>query len=302
MHLLVFGGWGQLGSDLALAARGRHEMVRPRRDEVDVTDAGAVSAFVADRRPDVVVNAAAFHRVDECETDPLRAFAVNALGALNAARAARGTGARCVYISTDYVFDGSRRQGYAEDDPVAPLNVYGVSKAAGERLVCTACPDSLVVRGSGMFGQAGSSGKGGNFIETMLAKAAAGEPIRVVDDQVFAPTSTLDLAERLVLLLERSVPSGIYHLANAGACSWYELAGATLRLARVKAELSPQATGSEGVRRPRYSVLLDTKTARLGFPAARSWEEALASYLARRVPRAAAGAAHVGAREDPGGS
>jgi dTDP-4-dehydrorhamnose reductase len=298
MRLLVFGGWGQLGADLALAAQGRHEMVRPRRDEVDVTDAGAVDRVVAGRRPDVVVDTAAFHRVDACETDPASAFAVNALGALNVARAARRAGARCVYVGTDYVFDGTRREGYAEDAPVAPLNVYGVSKAAGERLVRTACPDSLVVRGSGMFGHAGSSGKGGNFVEAMLAKAAAGERLSVVDDQVFSPTATRDMAERILLLLERKVPPGIYHAANSGSCSWYGLARAVFEVAGVKAELSPRLTGpeaDEAVLRPRWSILLDTRSAELGLPPSRSWEEALDWYLAARS-RLPVGAAAEGSR------
>jgi dTDP-4-dehydrorhamnose reductase len=296
MRLLVFGGWGQLGSDLALTAHGRHEMARPRRSEVDVTDGDAVETIVADWRPEAVVDAAAFHKVDACETDPARAFAVNALGALTVARAARRAGARCVYIGTDYVFDGSRRQGYAEDAPVAPLNVYGVSKAAGERLVRIACPDSLVVRGSGMFGHAGSSGKGGNFVETMLAKAATGEPISVVDDQVFSPTATRDLAERILLLLESEVPPGTYHAANSGSCSWYGLARAVFELARVQADLSPRVTGAEAdeaVLRPRWSILLDTRSAELGLPPSRSWEEALEWYLAAR-PRLPVGAAAEG--------
>lgn len=296
MRLLVFGGWGQLGSDLALAAQGRHEIVRPRRVEADVTDGAAVETFVADRRPQAVVDAAAFHKVDACEADPARAFAVNALGALNVARAARRAGAKCVYIGTDYVFDGSRRQGYSEDAPMAPLNVYGVSKAAGERLVRTACPDSLVVRGSGMFGHAGSSGKGGNFVEAMLAKAAAGERISVVDDQVFSPTATRDMAERILLLLERGVAPGSYHAANSGSCSWYGLARAVFELAGIQADLSPRGTGpaaEDAARRPRWSILLDTRSAELGLPPSRSWEEALGWYLAAR-PRVPVGAAVEG--------
>jgi dTDP-4-dehydrorhamnose reductase len=298
MRLLLFGGWGQLGSDLVLVAEGRHEVVRPRRIEVDVTDEAAVEAFVADRRPDVVVDTAAFHRVEACETDPLRAFAVNALGALCVARAARRAGARCVYISTDYVFDGGRPQGYDEEAPVAPLNVYGVSKAAGERLVRIACPDSLVVRGSGMFGHAGSSGKRANFVETMLARATAGETIRVVDDQVFSPTSTRDLAERILQLLERKVPSGIYHAANSGSCSWYAFARTLFELAGLQVDLSPRSTGpeaDEAVVRPRWSILLDTRSVALGLPPNRSWEKALEWYLAAR-PRDPVGAAAEGSR------
>jgi dTDP-4-dehydrorhamnose reductase len=136
-----------------------------------------------------------------------------------------------------------------------------------------------VIRASGLFGHAGSSGKGGNFVETMLAKAAAGEAISVVDDQVFSPTSTSDLAERMLLLLERRVPPGSYHTVNEGSCSWYLFARAIFRLAGIDAKLSPRPTGRGAVRRPRFSVLLDTKSSSLGIPRMRSWEEALEGYL-----------------------
>jgi dTDP-4-dehydrorhamnose reductase len=192
-------------------------------------------------------------------------------------------------VSSDYVFDGESPEGYAEDAPARPLNVYGVSKLAGELGVRNACPDGLVVRGSGLFGHAGSSGKGGNFVETMLAKAAAGEAISVVDDQVFAPTATHDMAERLLMLLERQVPPGTYHAANAGSCSWYRFARAIFDTAGVDADLSPRPAGDQGVRRPRFSVLLDTRSASLGLPPSRPWQDALAWYLAQRGRRGGAG-------------
>jgi dTDP-4-dehydrorhamnose reductase len=282
MLLLVFGGWGQLGADLVETAAGRHEVVRPSHEEVDVTDAEAVTSAVLLAKPDVVLDLAAFHRTEQCEREPERAFSVNAVGALNVARAAAAGAARCVYVSTDYVFAGTNPEGYAEDDPVGPVNVYGASKAAGEWLVRTACPDSLVVRGSGLYGHAGSSGKGGNFVETMLAKAAAAEPIAVVDDQFFSPTATRDMAERLCMLLERSVSPGIYHAAGSGSCSWFEFAAAAFELAGVKADLTPRPTVREEVRRPRYSILRDTRSESLGLPPNRPWLEALARYLSTR--------------------
>jgi dTDP-4-dehydrorhamnose reductase len=286
MKILLFGGRGQLGTDLVIAAEGRHEVAVPSHDEVDVTDADAVAAVVRERRPAAVVNAAAFHRVDVCEEQPKLAFRTNAVGALNAARAANEVGAVCVFVSTDYVFDGARADGYEEDALTAPINVYGVSKAAGERLVRISCPNSLVVRGSGMFGHAGSSGKGGNFVETILAKAAAGEPISVVDDQVFSPTATRDMAERILLLLERRVAPGIYHAANAGSCSWYGFARRIFELAGVEADLKPRPSAGDHIRRPKYSVLLDTRSVMLGLPAQRGWEDALAWYLEARPARA----------------
>ncbi len=284
MRVLLIGGSGQLGSDLRAVAAGRHDLVAPSRGEVDVTEPATVERAIADAAPDAVVDAAAFHKVERCEEEPERAFAVNALGAGTVARAARAHGARAVFVSSDYVFDGERPGGYAEDDPPRPVNVYGASKVAGESVVMEACPDGLIVRGSGLFGHAGSSGKGGNFVETMLAKATAGEEISVVDDQVFSPSATHDMAERILLLLEREVPPGTYHVTNAGSCSWYRFARAIFELAGVEARLSPRPAGDQGVRRPRYSVLLDTKSARLGLPPSRPWREALAWYLAQREP------------------
>jgi dTDP-4-dehydrorhamnose reductase len=283
VRLLAFGGWGQLGTDLNEAAGRRgHELIRPRHGEVDVADASAVAAVTREARPDVVINAAAFHKTELCERDPMQAATVNAQGAMLAARRAQAAAARYVYVSTDYVFDGEREEGYGEDDPVAPVNTYGLTKAYGERLVKSACHDSLIVRGSAMFGHAGSAGKGGNFIETMLAKAAAGEPIVVVDDLIFAPTSTNDMAERLLELLERRAPAGIYHLANSGRCSWFGFARKIFELVGRDVEVGRRSAAEDGVRRPRFSVLLDTKTARLGMPPARHWAEAVAWYVHTR--------------------
>jgi dTDP-4-dehydrorhamnose reductase len=263
-------------------------VIAPPHAEADVTDPAAIDVALEAHRPDAVIDAAAFHKVELCEEDPARAFAINAVGAANVAHAARRSGARCVFISSDYVFDGEKPDGYAEDDPTAPLNVYGVSKVAGETLVRDACPDSLVVRGSGLFGHAGSSGKGGNFVETMLSKAAAGEAISVVDDQIFAPSSTRDMAERILLLLERRVPPGTYHVANAGSCSWYGFARAIFEIEGLKPDLTPRPAGEQAVRRPRFSVLLDMKAERLRLPANRSWRDALAWYLDRRDLRGGA--------------
>lgn len=250
--------------------------------------AEAVERCVESVRPDAVVDAAAFHRVEECERRPDAAFAVNALGALHVARAAEAAAAGCIFVSTDYVFGGEREDGYAEDDPPAPVNVYGASKAAGEHLVRLACRRATVVRAAGLFGHAGSSGKGGNFVDTMLAKAAAGEPISVVDDIRSSPTATADLAQRVLELLEQAAPPGVYHAANSGGCSWFEFAAAVFELAGVSADLSPRSAGEQAPSRPRCSVLLDTRSGALGLSPMRPWRDALAAYLEGRAPAAGA--------------
>ena len=281
MRLLVFGGWGQLGTELAQAARD-HEVTRPSRAEVDVTDAEAVREAVRAHRPDTVIDAAAFHQVERCEREPGTALAVNALGGINVARAASEAGARAVYVGTDYVFDGTKGEAYAEDDRPSPVNVYGLTKEAGERGVRVSCPDHLVVRLSGLFGHAGSSGKGGNFVETIISKAEAGEPLSVVTDQRLAPTAAADAAGRLLWLLEHAAPAGTYHLVNRGSCSWFEFARAVLHAVGIEAELTPRQTSPDEVRRPPLSVLADTRTAALGLPRARSWRAALDWYVSER--------------------
>jgi len=279
VRLLVFGGLGQLGSELPRAVGDRHELVRPAHADADVTDPDAVHAAVRASRPDAIVDAAAFHQVDRCEQEPATALSVNVLGAMNVARAARETGARAVYVSTDYVFDGTKGEAYGEDDRPDPVNVYGLSKEAGERAVRLSCPDHFIVRLSGLFGHAGSSGKGGNFVETILSRAAAGEPLSVVSDQRLAPTAAADAADRLVWLLENAAPAGTYHLVNRGSCSWFEFARAILDEAGIEADLSPRTTSGDEVRRPLSSVLADTRTASLGLAPARPWREALGWYL-----------------------
>jgi dTDP-4-dehydrorhamnose reductase len=282
VRILIFGGWGQLGSDLVAAAAGLHEVIRPRHREVDIADPGAVLGVARDLRPDVLINAAAYHKVELCEQYPDRAFAVNAVGAAHVAQAAAAVRARCVYISTDYVFDGENPQGYSEDHPVDPVNLYGLSKAAGEWAVRIADEGSLVVRASALFGHAGSSGKGGNFVENMLAKALAGQPISVVDDQFTAPTCTRDMAERILLWLGVGAAPGIYHAANSGSCSWFLFCKQIFELARVEADLTRRATGVQQIRRPRWSVLIDSKSELLGLPPNRHWKDALAWYLNTR--------------------
>lgn len=250
----------------------------------DVTDRAAVEASLAPMAPDdVVVNTAAFHRTDECETHPERAFSVNAVGAGHVAAVAAKRGAATVFLSSDFVFDGGKRSPYLESDAPRPINVYGVSKLAGEMLVAQTDPRSYVVRISSVFGPAGSSGKGGNFVESMIAKARAGERIAVVDDLVMAPTSARDAADLLIALLARRAPFGTYHLANAGACSWHEFATAILDM--VGATAKPEAIAARDepgkAKRPRSSVLASERLGPLGL-SARPWREALEAYLAER--------------------
>jgi dTDP-4-dehydrorhamnose reductase len=277
---LLLGAGGQLAGDLARALAGA-EVVALGRRELDVTDAAALARVVAGVAPAVILNGTAFNRVDDAEADPAPAFAVNAVAVHHLARLAARHGARLVHFSTDYVFGGAGPGPYAEEAAPAPLNAYGVSKLAGEYAVRNADPRHLVIRTSGLFGVAGSRGKG-NFVEAMLRRAEAGAPIRVVDDQVLAPTYAADLAAAVVRLLAADPPGGVYHLTNSGACSWCEFARRIFDLCGLRPDLAPTSSAAFGApaRRPSNSVLVGGRLATVGLAPLRPWPDALADYLA----------------------
>jgi dTDP-4-dehydrorhamnose reductase len=241
-------------------------------------------------RPDVVVNCAAYNFVDRAEAEPEAAFAVNAWGVRQLALACRDRGCLLVHFSTDYVFglDEARATPYREDDAPGPVSAYGLSKLAGEYLVRALCPRHVVVRTCGLYGVWGSGGKGGNFVETMLRLAGQGKPLRVVADQVCTPSYAADMADATAALLRNGRP-GLYHLTNAGACSWHEFAAAVFELAGVRADLTAITSDEYGApaRRPRYSVLARGACDALGLPSPRPWREALAAYLNERRRRQA---------------
>jgi dTDP-4-dehydrorhamnose reductase len=249
------------------------------RADIEVTDGSGVLERLAAIAPDVVINCAAFHRVDDCESRPEEAFRVNALGARNVALACARLGALAVYVSTDYVFDGELGRPYNESDLPRPINVYGASKLAGEHLTAVFSPRHLIVRVSSLFGVAGASGKGGNFVETMIRKARAGEAIRVVDDIVMSPTYTADAAAALRALIAGG-HVGIAHASNAGACTWFEFARAIFDLLGWEVDLQPQRSADlpSAARRPRNSALASSQSDARGL-ARPAWEDALRRYL-----------------------
>jgi dTDP-4-dehydrorhamnose reductase len=282
MKVLLLGANGQLGSDIRrLWHDDGIELVSATRADADVTDGAAVEALVRSARPDVVINTTAFHNLPMSESDPEMCFRVNVVGGWNVARAAADVGAALVQISTDYVFDGERREPYVEDCARRALNVYGAAKIATEDVVRQMNPDCLVVRVSGLYGLAGSAGKGGNFVETMLRLAAESQPLRVVADQVTAPTNTAAIAEGLLPLV-RDGMRGVVHLAADGECSWHEFAAAIFEISRLSPEFQAVTTEEFGgpVRRPLYSVLGSERVARLGH-----WRDGLERYMAERTTR-----------------
>jgi dTDP-4-dehydrorhamnose reductase len=282
MKTLLIGANGQLGSDIA-AMWPAADLVPLTHADVDVTAAARLSDVIAAHKPDLVLNTSAFHNVDVCETEPERAFAVNAIGALNLANACRDAGAALMHISTDYVFSGRAGRPCTEADAPDAINVYGVSKIAGEQLIRGRLDRHYVVRTSGLYGVAGSSGKGGNFVERMLQLALDGQDLKVVDDQTTSPTFTADLASKL-LEVARSGRYGTYHVTNSGQASWHEFARTIFEQAGVAAKLSPTTTATFGAKavRPAYSVLANTSLAAAGIATLRPWRDALHDYLGRK--------------------
>jgi len=295
VKVLLIGANGQLGSDLkkVFAAAG-DGVVALTHAEMDVRVSDRVAVVVGDVQPQVVLNTSAFHKVEECEKRPELAFEVNASAAMNLAQVCQKAGATLVHFSTDYVFGGyAHHTPFEETDRPAPQNVYGVSKLAGEYLIASNTDRYFVLRVCGLYGIAGSSGKGGNFVENMLKKALAGEPVRVVEDQVLTPTYTVDLAKAARQLIHTG-KFGLYHLSSEGECSWYEFTRYIFECAGIKANLTGCKTGDfpSPVKRPAYSVLSKAKLRRVGLSIP-SWQDALPRYLQERAQRDATAAPSV---------
>ena len=280
MRILITGGNGQLAFDLKRTLT-HHEVRALSRQELDICNAMQTAEAMRSFKPDVLINTAAFHRVDDCETQLEPAFATNAFAVRHLAQLCEEQDALLVHFSTDYVYGGqAKRSPLTEDDPPAPLSVYGTSKLAGEYLAQLTWRRSLLVRTCGLYGVAGASGRGGNFVQTMLRLAHEGAALRVVDDQECTPTATKDLAQKVAWLITQDI-SGIVHVTNAGSCTWYEFTKAIFAFAGIEADLSP-TTSREYVTpalRPPYSVLAHKRLAALGQDDLRPWQAALASYL-----------------------
>jgi dTDP-4-dehydrorhamnose reductase len=284
MRTAVLGAAGQLGRDLCPRLSGA--VVSLSRADLDLEKPDTIPAFFAANRPDVLVNCAAYNFVDKAEADPTPAFTANGLGVRLLARECAARGVKLVHVGTDYVFglDAARTTPFTEDDPPGPVSAYGLSKLVGEYAARVADPGHLVVRTCGLYGVWGSGGKGGNFVETMLRVAGQGKPLKVVNDQRCTPSYTADVADAIAGLI-RANASGLYHVTNAGSCTWYDFAAEIFRRAGVAADLSPITSAQFGApaRRPPYSVLSNAKLAAAGIQPPRPWQEALAAYLTERI-------------------
>ena len=284
-RVLLVGPHGQLGHDILAAHEEAGEpfnLLPLVRDKLDLAAPEAVERVLGSLDFDTLVNCAAYTGVDEAEDNADLAFAVNAHAVHAMARACAAKGARLVHFSTDYVFGGSPAhvRPLLEGDPTAPVNVYGASKALGETLARLASDDIVILRVASLFGVAGASGRGGNFIETVIRIGRKQGALRVVDDQTVSPTAATDVAYVVMRMLADGCAPGIYHVVNTGAASWFDFASEIVRRAGVDASVAPCASGDYPARavRPRYSVLDNAKVS-AAFGAVPTWQDALDRYL-----------------------
>ncbi len=297
MKIVIIGANGQLGSELTALFEDETVVALTHKD-LDVSYYESVERLMDRARPDVVINTSAFHQVDLCETAPDKAFQVNAFAVRNLAQVCRRHDTLFIHTSTDYVFDGAKGRPYTEEDAPNPQSVYANSKLAGEYFVRHNCPRHMVVRTCGLYGNAGRSSKGYNFVDLMLRLQSEQQPIRVVNDQVLTPTRAREAARKMrdLVIYERDFqsrklsaspsesPYGIIHITAAGECSWFEFAQAVFEEAGLTANLTPITSEKFGAaaKRPTYSVLAREKLSQLGLDDPELWRNGLRAYLEER--------------------
>ena len=281
MKIVIVGSTGQLGTDLMKALREDHEVIGLTHQNMEVTNYNSCLTL-KEHHPDIIINTAAFHKTDQCEEEPEKTFLVNAIGPKNVAAISKEINATTIFISTDYVFDGTKNEPYTEDDVPNPINTYGISKLSGE-FYTKQNPRQYIMRVASLFGTAGASGKGGNFVETMITKAKKQEPINVVNDQWMSPTYTRDAAKTIKKIVESKLPFGTYHATNEGFCTWFQFTKQIFSLLSLNPTLIPMKTAQLQVRaqRPKFSALRSTKLPKHGIRA-REWTEALSDYLVEK--------------------
>lgn len=282
MRILLIGKNGQLGSEIhKQSLKRKYEIHAFGKEELDITDSKNVKSKIELLAPEIVINASAFHVVPECETYPDKAFLVNAIALKPIAEICLEKNIKFVSYSTDYVFDGLKGSLNKEDDKLSPLQIYGVSKAAGEYIALAYSPTSIVIRSSGVYGgKTGSRSKKGNFALNLLEKARTENRIEVASEQIVNPTYAVDLAKATLDLLIHKDISGIYHLVNEGYCSWAEFAQEIIKDKGLLIKIIPvDRKGMAGsLRRPLFSALKNTRAAKLGVKLS-PWQDAIKRYM-----------------------
>jgi dTDP-4-dehydrorhamnose reductase len=278
VKIVVTGAGGMLGRELVKILSERHQVIGLSHAELDILDLEGTKKTIYKIKPELVIHAAAYTDVDGCERNPDKAYSVNTIGTQNVALACQKAEAILLYTSTDFVFNGTKGKPYLEWDKPEPINVYGKSKYAGERVVAHLLNQYYIVRTAWLYGEHGR-----NFPATILAKAKEEKNLEVVSDQVGSPTFTYDVVKGIEKLIETG-SFGIYHMVNTGECSWYEFARKILDLAGYRDwEVKPITSEQLGrpAKRPSYSVLRNFSLERVAGIAMRSWEEAIAEFMQR---------------------
>lgn len=281
MKICVIGANGQLGSDVCTAfKKNSDKVIELNHDKIEITDIDDVSSVLKDLKPNILVNTAAYHHVEKCETETQKAFSVNALGARNLAMLSRDLGFFIIHISTDYVFDGNKKQPYVEEDLPSPLNVYANSKLAGEYFIQAIAKKYLIMRSSGIYGKNPCRAKGYNFVDIMLKLAKERDEVRVVDDEILSPTSTVELANQIVKV-SREECYGLCHATAEYSCTWYDFAKEIFKIMQIDTPLNIADPGEFSVKvsRPSYTVLENGFLKQRGLNIFRSWKEGLEDYL-----------------------
>lgn len=284
MRIVIVGGKGQVGSDLAQVLGDTNEdFVALSRGDLDITERLDLRAKLAKHAPDIIINCSVYHPVDECETNPERSFTVNAIAVRDLGLAAKDLGVSVVHFSSDYVFDGELGRPYREEDVPSAVSVFGVSKVAGEQLLRASLPNHFIIRTSGLYGLVGSRVKRGNFVETMLRLGKLNGEVQVVNDLRMAQTSARNLAQQ-VLALIRTKNYGTYHASDHGDYSWYEFAKKIFHYSKMNVNVKPVSWRDLPALalRPRYSVLENRRLKELGLDQMQPIDVALQGYLKAR--------------------
>jgi dTDP-4-dehydrorhamnose reductase len=286
MKLAIIGTTGQLGHDMQrYAARIGHEVLAiAGRADLDICSEADVNAMLDRLQPQALVNTAAFHNVDLCETQTEAAYKTNVLAVRHLAQACETRKILFVQVGTDYVFEGTpARKPLPEEAPVCPKSIYALSRFGGDCMTQAFAPQyGYVVRSCGLFGVAGCKLKGGlNFVDMIISMAKAKKPMRVVNDQTVAPTPTDDLARQIINILEKRMPTGIYHAVSHDECTWHQFAVEALRLAGIDHPIEPvpSSTWAAAALRPTYSVLDNARLRSMGMDIMAPWEESLRRYV-----------------------
>ena len=287
MNIIILGGEGQLAREFAAYFSAHHpefSVSSLSERECDVTNAENVKEVLHRMRPNYVINTAAYHKVDECEDQTARTMETNAFGGYLVARVSRDVGARSMYFSTGYIFDGKKEAPYEEHDNPNPLNAYGRSKAVAERLIQEVDPRSWIIRTNGLFGRysgAATKGGAGNFVDFVASSAKSQKKLDMVSDQLITPTSTADLVKACAELILENGKGGIMHLTNSGETSWFTVADTIYSFLGSKGKVNPITTKERASRaeRPRNALLANTRWQRSGKTPLPHWEDAIKRYL-----------------------